>query len=197
MNQKGFAPIAIILIIIGSLALGGGVLYVKEKKKTKEIKKQAEELNQNQQTNQQPAPVQQDETVGWKIYRDEKYGFEVKYPVNWNYKEEIPKPQNFGLRVIFKKDDKDILTIHNPIPEIGYEAWELFNTKKIKIQDSERYLTKYFLKPLYEEFNNVILIKWNEENWEKSGQIGFNYKDSTDPNLKILDQILSTFKFIQ
>ncbi|MFA4890482.1 MAG: hypothetical protein WC587_02525 [Candidatus Paceibacterota bacterium] len=55
MNQKGFALIAIILIIIGVLALGGGAWYVKEKKKTEEIKKQAEELskNQNQQTSQQ------------------------------------------------------------------------------------------------------------------------------------------------
>lgn len=53
MNQKGFAPIAIILIIIGALALGGGVWYMKEKKKTEEIRKQTEEIDQTQSSAQQ------------------------------------------------------------------------------------------------------------------------------------------------
>lgn len=59
--------IAIILIIIGVLALGGGVWYVKEKKRMEKTKKQAEELvqnyqKQNQEVNQQS--VTDDETTG-------------------------------------------------------------------------------------------------------------------------------------
>lgn len=65
-NQKGFAPIAIILIIIGALAFGGGAFYVKEKRKTEEIRnKQADLITQDQKQ---------------KTYRNDTNGFSFEYP---------------------------------------------------------------------------------------------------------------------
>jgi len=31
--------------------------------------------------------IEKDETVGWNVYRNEEYGYEVKYPKDWVYKE--------------------------------------------------------------------------------------------------------------
>lgn len=78
--NKGIAPIAIILIIIGVLALGGGVWYWQQQELQK-LQKQAEEFVQP--TQQQNNAT--DETADWKTYRNEKYGFEVEYPSSWHF----------------------------------------------------------------------------------------------------------------
>jgi len=139
-----------------------------------------------------------DETVDWKIYKNIQYGYQINYPKTWSYKEEVPQPQNFGIKVSFSdSENKHILTIQNPIPETGYEAWEVEKTEKIKIQNSEKYFTKKILESTQEDLNNLILVTWNEDNWQNSGQITLGYKENTDPNIKILGQMLSSFKFIQ
>lgn len=75
-NNKGIAPLIVILIIAGILALGGGGYYIAQKYKAPVVQ---QEIAQNQ-TSTQPA---QDETAGWKTYTNDKYGFEVKYPAEY------------------------------------------------------------------------------------------------------------------
>ena len=57
MNQKGISSILIILIIVGVLIVVGGI-YWWQKSKTNSA----------------------DETADWQTYRNDEYGFEVKYP---------------------------------------------------------------------------------------------------------------------
>jgi len=143
----------------------------------------------------------QKKSADWRTYRNEKYGYEIKYPGEWEYREEIPQPQYFGLMTYFSDaEGKHVLTIENPIPEIGYEPWVIKKTEQIKIQNSKKYLTKMILEPnpeIHEEFNNLIVVIWNKEDWEHSGQITLSYKDEKDPNIKILNQMLSTFRFLE
>ncbi|MBU4338530.1 hypothetical protein KKB43_04205 [Patescibacteria group bacterium] len=69
MNQKGISSILIILIIVGVLVGGGLVWYYQ--KTLQIISKPAPQVT----------PV--DETANWKTYRNDEYGFEVKYPTAW------------------------------------------------------------------------------------------------------------------
>ena len=72
-NQKGFSKIAIIIIV---LILIGGVYFVFSKK-DKDISMQDTE-NQNSQSNNSSAD--QLAMDNWKTYKNNKYGFEFKYP---------------------------------------------------------------------------------------------------------------------
>ncbi len=70
VNQKGFIK-DIVIIVLGVLLLGGGYFYFS--------KKPAYAPAENSNISQKVA----NETVGWKTYRNEKYGFEFSYPLAW------------------------------------------------------------------------------------------------------------------
>jgi hypothetical protein len=48
----------------------------------------------------QPTP-EQDETATWEIYRSDKYGFEVKYPLNWKLSNEEDCGEGEDLCITF------------------------------------------------------------------------------------------------
>jgi len=87
-------------------------------------------------------------------------------------------------------DSPDILKIE--------EDMKLVKTEEEKIQDSEYYFQKLFYIPKEGvDKENMILVKWFAGSFEKSGTIAVLYKDETDKNLGILNQMLSTFRFLK
>lgn len=98
-NQKGFALIMVVIALVVLAGLVGGGWYVKKKVLTKNAPVQkacTQEARQcpdgktyvgrtgpNCEFAQCPSGSDKVDTSNWKTYRNEKYGFEVKYPPAW------------------------------------------------------------------------------------------------------------------
>lgn len=112
-NEPGFGLLGILIVIVVITALTGGDLYFREyvqqnslqrigieaEKRAEELRakteKQQKEVQKNLEQNT-PLPAQAIDTSNWKTYRNEKYGFEVKYPKEWN---DVPTELNVGMGV--------------------------------------------------------------------------------------------------
>ena len=79
INQKGFANIALIALVV---VLAGTVGYFALVKKQEPVAQQTTPPSTTTQTptSQQPSPTPINETANWKTYRNDKFGFEFKYP---------------------------------------------------------------------------------------------------------------------
>lgn len=88
MKNKGFTSIAIILIVVGILAVAGGVYWW-----------------QNDSINKL---IFGEQSNGWKTYRNEEYGFEVKYPSD----SLIKKPESKIDRLTLETPDSKFKEIH-------------------------------------------------------------------------------------
>ncbi len=82
LNNKGIAPLIVILIAAGILALGSGGYYAVKKYKTPI----AQPGIAKNQTSTQSA---QDETAGWKTYINVQYGFKFSYPQQLAIRESV------------------------------------------------------------------------------------------------------------
>ena len=85
MNQKGFANIALIVLVV---ILAGVAGYFALVKKSEPVAQQTTPPPTTTQTPtpQQPSPTPINETASWKTYKNDTYSFEVKYPSDWTSK---------------------------------------------------------------------------------------------------------------
>lgn len=206
----------IISFLVGALFFGGVVFAWQKSKlekieasKNKKIQNLEEQISllQTQINNLEKEPDQDQDNSGsgqipssWKTYRNEEYGYELKYPSDWTYRnEEYKYGLDDGLTVVFSSSNEGGgMTINHPIPEIGYEASILESEERVSVSGSEKKLTeKVFRAKSDTEFNDLILVQWNMDNWENSGEIKLGFQSNEDPRLKELDRILKSFRFIE
>ena len=79
MNQKGFALIAVVLIVLGMLVLATGGLFISTTTRVGEKGPERQEWNEPEQVI--------DETADWEIYQNEKHGFSFAHPRNFQLME--------------------------------------------------------------------------------------------------------------
>jgi hypothetical protein len=81
MNQKGFANIILVVVIV---VLVGAVGYFTFVKKSGLIVQQPAPTPAQTNTPVSPTPTPKNETANWKTYVDDKNHFSFNYPLNWS-----------------------------------------------------------------------------------------------------------------
>jgi len=111
----------ILIVIILAAVVGGGILAYqywwlpKEETKISEIEPPAVKAPEEVP----PEEILEDETAGWKTYRNEKYGFEFQYPTRWKVDEDASIPF-VQLQVI--DEEGNVVAIAGGISIISKEA---------------------------------------------------------------------------
>ncbi|MDP2704624.1 MAG: hypothetical protein Q8P01_05480 [bacterium] len=83
MKNNGSAKIVVIILVL-AVVLGVGYAVV-AKKGSAPVSSTSESQGM---VGQEALVVAEDETENWGVYRNEKYGFEIKYPTGWRVQQE-------------------------------------------------------------------------------------------------------------
>ncbi|MDP3741617.1 MAG: PsbP-related protein [bacterium] len=201
-SQKGNINIVLMVIIV---ALVGALVYLVAVPKGQE--------NGTPAPSPTPSPASQDETAGWKTYRNEEYGFEVKYPSDWETRKcttilssgdiQVPKNecQGFGPYEGMVDEVVDVTIVNG----------SLSDAKQISLVKSGQQTS--IQKEEQAEINGNIWTKITIRN-DISGSIAISHIKTVQSatyaiglgayfgtpvddtgNLEIYNDILSTFKF--
>lgn len=194
MNQKGFIK-DVAIIAVGILVLGGGYFYFS--------KKPAYAPAENSNTNQKVA----DETADWETYKNERYGFEIKYP---NEYKAVEDPDGTAIVGFFSNDGSYDTSLKAYLRESKYNNFDDYKNNLIitfvKPDDTVIDGVSHSFYSIFKEENiggkQVILHRRNFEGmigniyemhvWLDGGKI-FVFFSEDDNN--VLDKIYHSFKF--
>lgn len=209
MNQKGLAPIVIILIVIGVLVVGGGVYWYFVRNKPVACTQEAKQCPDGSYVSRigpncefAPCPeAKTDETADWQTYRNKEWGYELKYPQNWNVEENTVLITT--IRNWIRKPDE----YSDPYRDIDIIVYP----EKKEWPDSARMGLDYGLnigtvivdglegvkvRVLAERGYSYIKVAVPKGELLYTIGICENIAGESNPRMTIFDQILSNFKFI-
>jgi hypothetical protein len=202
----------VLAIIVAFVA--GGLIYAWQQKAIGSILKdlQTQITNLQNQVMKEEVPATSnpttDETAGWKTYKNDQYGFEVKYPSSW------PAPSEKGLfkGVLFnttfrqnvnQSEDGFSISINNysgswidingipPVPLQPTYTRGCENNYQRIIKDTRVGIGNYATKEVYVPAGDTCFQEWHVYYISNGGYI-FEITPLTNINFS---SILATFKF--
>jgi len=213
MNQKGIAPVAIILVILGILALGGGSYYAIKKFQKSSVQPCTLEAKQcpdgsyvgRTGPNCEFAACPEakiNETANWKTYTDSNLNYYFQYPPTSCELQRFAGDTTFAICYLPKGSDG------GPKHNIGYVISLGFISKNQLSVMGVTYCGAYpndsSRCELFKMGEVTASIDWgtgadgNASAWiyhRNGGIITFDLQPVTAESKEILKQILSTFKF--
>ena len=225
-NQKGFANIILVVVIVAIVAIGGYFALRKLATPTPQVT-----LPTNQ-TSQTPTPVtnnnispqtspSNDFAANWKTYRNDIYGFELKYPSVWTLRDGNKDYKSTGLNNFYQICNKVITTHDEPLGPndnfVGRCEGENFRVNIWKPTAEMKMIANDFATLKLDRENKITISGKSASEFIYSGHSEIlggtrtwhlfvvqtnNYiysitGDSCMDNKTDCNQILSTFKFIQ
>jgi len=142
------------------------------------------------EVSEEPEEIIEDETIDWQTYRNEKWGFEMKYPRHWHIEEEKEEGVHFGIAFMDTGESLLFMVYREPseiearaaLDELLEQAREQgVEIKEIIIDSTRGYKT-------VDSFGfSAYTVKDNYFYWFQS----LFFKEL------LFDQILSTFRFLE
>ena len=186
MNKKISAPIAIGIILVLAIIVGGFTWW-QRMEITKEENKPLPEIE---------IPDKKDETAGWQTYTNKELGYEIKYPKDWNF--------NFSVGKIANIDKYNCSFLIYASNTIDYYANEKYCIEEESCLSSQKTINdvsfivinvmgdnKYFSN------NKDIFFNILTEDSRNSFHVGEPMPDNFFNCEPYFTQMLSTFKFIE
>ncbi len=175
------------------------------------------------EVNQKIEDNKKQDISNWNNYTSYYGNFSFKYPSDWQYYEyEKNSPIEGGRETVFYNKDGKTLYIHIPLSEVGFENMITISTSTINTNFTNRKLNYMLLESNKEYLENKqnpfssIHVYWpanDKKSEDFSDATGYtNYwkynsfhfvmptnksVQNSQEEIDILDQIITTFKFIQ
>jgi len=216
MNKKTALIAFLALIVISVIGLSAYLLQGTSKRQ-KELTPVLPEVSKKILPPKEPTVPSQPEidTSDWKVYRNEKYGFEFKYPKEYDNYEwcRIKEEGNeirvgpVGMRFIIQIRDARGVSLSKYVDQVNKEEWEsedIGDIKNIRVGDNEGIEVTYSYGPRYSR--TIFLLK-NNKAYHISFHAGISCLDYAakheglkDPDivpseLDLFEQIPFTFRF--
>jgi len=188
----------ILIVVILAAVVGGGILayqYWRTPKEEVEIPevKPSEEITK-------------DETANWRVYRNEEYGFEIRYPSEWQHKVDknyigfydpqkikFVAPNELTIRMFPKENNIPLDKWIQELPEIKSET-EIVGKPPSGSFRNINNISFYMVDTTNFEGGNTIANAF----LEKNGSVIKFSRDLLAANDRgIFNQILSTFRFLE
>lgn len=200
MNQKGFSNIILAIVIVIFLGVFGYFAFIK---KFEPIPQQPTSTTTQTKT-PTPTTTPKDETANWKVYRNDTYGFELKYPDNW----EVDENSALGGGILEKGETQ--FTFTSPDFSLDTGLAFVFSVRPTTFKNNQEFLLwrkntdesnpntkgKWITKEI-NFFNIGQVVEWDTQTNKTlySVKVPYLYEFSDYRTNLELSKIMSTFKF--